>query len=46
MPRSLRNLNSPRRDEPALPAVEVLSVNHWTARKSPAISYLDSELDS
>ena len=43
---SLRDLNSPRRDEPEPPAVEVLSVSHWTTGKSPATSYFDSELDS
>ena len=37
-PHSLRDLSSPPGIEPAPPAVEARSLNHWTAREVPIIS--------
>ena len=41
VPSSFGDLNSRCRDEREPPAVEVLSINHWTTGKTPATSYLD-----
>ena len=42
----LRDLNSPTRDGTQVPAVKVLSSNHWTDREFPMGLFLDSQLYS
>ena len=41
----MRDLSLPTRDRTSPPAVEVWSLNHWTARKAFCVSYNDRKTD-